>query len=76
MVYGWIFVVNVNIKVQKLIKINSHKKGSGTMKPKYKVYCGLFDGEQCPYCGSTKTEYNNYHKDWICRSCGKYFDRV
>ena len=32
-----------------------------------------FDGEKCPRCRSTNTSYNEYHRDWVCHSCGKYF---
>ena len=70
MVYGWIFVVNVNIKVQKLIKINVHKKGSGTMKLKYKVYefdCNKYitniDIDTCyivTYYGDVNSEIKKY----------------
>ena len=39
-----------------------------------KIRFGRFDGDECPYCGSTNTSYNEYHRDWVCHSCGKYFD--
>ena len=37
------------------------------------ILFGRFDGEPCPYCGSTHTLWDEYHHDWLCRKCGKYF---
>lgn len=31
---------------------------------------GYCDGEKCPKCGSTNTDYSNYCKDWHCRNRG------
>lgn len=43
------------------------------MKRVIRILFGRFDGDVCPYCGSTNTTYNEYHRDWLCHSCGKYF---
>lgn len=43
------------------------------MKRLMKALFGRFDGERCPHCGSYDTCYNEYHRDWVCRKCGKYF---
>jgi ribosomal protein L37AE/L43A len=46
----------------------------GKVMESYKrIKYGRFDEDTCPYCGSTITSYNKYHKDWLCHSCGKYF---
>lgn len=31
---------------------------------------GMFDGDECPNCGSENTEYSNWFKDWTCKDCG------
>lgn len=43
------------------------------MKRLMRILFGRFDGDTCPYCGSTNTIYNEYHHDWLCNKCGKYF---
>ena len=61
-------------EVNMRIEIESEIYGGNLMRKNKKIiYCGRFDGEKCPYCGSPNTSYSEYHRDWVCHKCGKYF---